>query len=67
VTKQAKNKPWTTEDDEHLREQIIAGATLRAVSQKLGRTEAAIKARAHLLKLSLRTIGGKRRASSRWV
>ena len=62
----AKSKPWTPEQDEALRKAIIAGASPLAVSQKLGRTEAAIKARAYILGLSLRTIGARRRESSKW-
>jgi hypothetical protein len=63
----AKSKPWTPEQDEALRKGIIAGASLLEVSQKLGRSEAAIKGRAYILRLSLRTIGVRRREGSKWV
>jgi hypothetical protein len=66
MTMHAKSKPWTPEDDEALRKEITSGASLLAVSQRLGRTEAAVKARAYILRLSLRTIGVKRRDSSKW-
>jgi hypothetical protein len=62
----AKSKPWTPEQDEVLRKGIIAGASLLAVSNKLGRTEAAVRARAYILGLSLRTTGRRRRESSKW-
>jgi hypothetical protein len=63
----SKSKPWTPEQDEALRKEVIAGASLLEVSEKLGRSEAAIKGRAYILRLSLRTIGVKRRDGSKWV
>ena len=57
-------KPWTAEEDEILRTEIVSGASRCAISQKLGRSESAVKARAYILRLSLRPSGTKGRSDS---
>jgi len=49
-----KGPPWTPEEDDALRKAVIAGATLPALSNALGRSESAIRSRAYILRLSLR-------------
>jgi len=57
-------KPWTAEEDEILRTEIVSGASRCAISQKLGRSESAVKARAYILRLSLRPSGTKNHSRS---
>jgi len=57
-------KPWTPEEDERLRTEIFSGASRCVISKKLGRSESAVKARAYILRLSLRPLGAKNHALS---
>src|SRR5882724_449471 len=47
-------KPWTPEADDALRNAVIAGASLTAMTEALGRSKSSIKARAYILRISLR-------------
>ena len=49
-----RSKPWTAEADDELRTGLVAGASLPALAQVLGRTESSIKSRAYILRLSLK-------------
>ena len=51
-----KGMPWTLEADNALRNAVIAGASLPALSKALGRSESSIRSRAYVLRLSLRPI-----------
>ena len=57
-------KPWTAEEDETLRTEIFSGTSRCAISQKIGRSESAVKARAYILRLSLRPSGTKNQSGS---
>ena len=46
--------PWTLGEDDALRNAVIAGASLPALSKALGRSESALRSRAYVLRLSLR-------------
>ncbi|WP_210253909.1 SANT/Myb-like DNA-binding domain-containing protein [Bradyrhizobium sp. S69] len=59
-------KTWTNEEDERLRELVVSEAEFADIAKSLGRTEKAVKARAYILRLSLRRIGVRRRGLSRW-
>ena len=50
-------KPWTSEADDALRNALVAGTALPALSQILDRTESSIKSRAYVLRLSLKPAG----------
>jgi hypothetical protein len=54
-------KAWTIEEDQRLRELIISEADFTDISRSLGRSEKAVKARAYILRLSLRRINVRRR------
>jgi len=55
-------KLWSAEEDERLRELAVTGANPSEIAAKLNRTEAAIKARAHVLRVGLRRFRARRRA-----
>ena len=57
--------PWTQTADDILRQAVLEGRSLPAICQQLGRTQAAVRARVHVLGLSLRVIGGTRRGLSK--
>lgn len=46
--------PWTAQEDKLLKQLAKENTPTRVIGLKLGRTEAAIRARAHLLGISLR-------------
>lgn len=46
-------KRWTTEDDAALKLEARAGAPIDEISTKIGRTAAAIRNRAYVLRLKL--------------
>ena len=46
-------KPWTPPDDDQLRREFEAGTPLAEIVSKTGRTEAAIKNRAYILRLKI--------------
>lgn len=56
-----KGTAWTLEADNALRNAVIAGASLPALSKVLGRSESSIKSRAYILRLSLRPISPSER------
>jgi hypothetical protein len=66
MTMARHEKPWTPEADETLRKAVLAGRSLRTMCQQLGRTEAAVRARAYVLGLSLRLAKTKRRGVAKW-
>jgi hypothetical protein len=55
------SKAWTIEEDERLREMVTSEADFADIANSLGRTGKAIKARAYILRLSLRRLGVTRR------
>ena len=57
-------KLWSAEEDERLRELAVTGANPSEIAAKLNRTEAAIKARAHVLRVGLRRFRARR--GSKW-
>jgi hypothetical protein len=59
-------RAWTNEEDQRLRELVVSEAEFADIAKSLGRTEKAVKARAYILRLSLRRIGVRRRGLSRW-
>jgi hypothetical protein len=44
---------WTAEEDDRLRLEFEAGTSLEAMATKIGRSKAAIKNRAYILRLKL--------------
>ncbi len=48
--------PWTTEDEGRLRQLILAGKSVEAISRMIERTPLAIRKKASKLKLPLRRI-----------
>jgi hypothetical protein len=52
---------WTIEEDERLRKMVVSEAVFADIANGLGRTEKVIKARAYILRLSLRRLGVRRR------
>lgn len=61
------HKPWTTHDEERLRQPIESGVSPAKIGKDLGRTESAIRARAHAMRLTLRTLGTRRKVTSMWA
>jgi hypothetical protein len=59
----ASNK-WTPEEDETLRNLVIANASIYSIAAKLKRSVPAIKGRAHVLGLPLKRVEGRRRRRS---
>jgi hypothetical protein len=49
-------KRWTLDDDKRLMELKAAGASLIEIANDLGRTEAAVKVRAHILKVKANSL-----------
>jgi hypothetical protein len=52
--------PWTDRDDEVLRHEIFARTPAAEIAVKIGRTGSAVRARAYVLRLSLRYTGSNR-------
>ena len=52
-------KAWTYEEDQLLRQEVLAGAPVQAIATKLGRTPSAIKTRSYMLRLMLGRPGTK--------
>ena len=48
------NRPWTSEDDERLRELIGQGLSRHAIAVRLGRSDTTIESRAKALQIELR-------------
>ncbi len=59
-------KPWTADEDDRLRQLVLSGAAIDQIVEGLDRTESSVRARAHLLGVTLRRFGSKRRGLSRW-
>ena len=57
---------WSHEEDERLRTLVLANTPPFEIAEALGRTVSAVKARVHLLGITLARMGMKRRALSRW-
>lgn len=53
-------KVWTAEEDHILRREALAGSPTATIAKKVGRTESAVRARAYVLRILLRT--GRRRS-----
>ena len=49
-------KSWTQDDDDILKRAVLDGWPLRDMCERLDRTKAAVRARAHVLGLSFRLI-----------
>jgi hypothetical protein len=54
-------KPWTQKADDILKRAVFEGWSLPAMCETLGRTEAAVRARAYVLGLSFRLVASKGR------
>jgi len=57
---------WTEDDEEQLRQLVLANAPPYEIAVTLGRTVAAVKARAHSLGLTIARFGIRRRGLARW-
>jgi hypothetical protein len=51
-----RNRPWTPEDDSHLRTLLEGGASIALVAAKLKRTIGAVRGRAATIGISLKKI-----------
>ena len=58
---------WTPEEEGKLKQLVLANTPLPDIAIELGRTVAAVKARAYELRLALGHFGAARRRPSRWV
>jgi hypothetical protein len=58
-------KPWTLKADDILKRAIFEGWSLPAICERLGRTEAAVRARAYVLGLSFRLVSPKGKSASK--
>ena len=58
-------KPWTQKADDTLRQAVLEGWSLPNICQRLGRTEAAVRARVYTLGLSFRMVRARRRGGSK--
>jgi hypothetical protein len=47
------HNPWTPDADQQLREMVLRGKSVHAISARLKRTLRAVRSRAHLLGLSV--------------
>jgi hypothetical protein len=59
-----ETKRWTAEEDDVLRQEALAGSPVAEIATKLGRSESAVRTRAYTLRVLLRTVGIRRRASA---
>jgi hypothetical protein len=57
---------WTQEEEEQLRHLVLANTPSFEIAERLGRTLAAVYAKASSLGLTLSRLGIRRRALSRW-
>jgi hypothetical protein len=57
---------WTEDEEQRLRQLVLANTPPFEIAKTLGRTVSAVKARAHLLGITLARLGMKRRGLSRW-
>ena len=57
-------KPWTPEEDGILAKEALAGSPPTEIASKLGRTESAVRTRAYVLRVLLRSANIKRRGSA---
>ena len=46
-------RPWTQEDDQRLKRELLAGVPIDEVAKNLGRTRSSIESRAPLLRIAL--------------
>ena len=51
-----QREPWTSEEDEVLRQAAFAGRNAREIAGLVGRTESAVRTRAYTLRIPLRQI-----------
>jgi hypothetical protein len=56
----SRTMPWTSKEDERLRSMIIAGQRAPEIAIQLQRSVAAVNARAHKLRLSLKRLKAKK-------
>jgi hypothetical protein len=59
-------KVWTAEEDERLRQMVVADVSLADMAVTLGRSDGAVKSRTYFLRLSRKRVGVSRRALSKW-
>jgi hypothetical protein len=57
---------WTEEEEQRLRNLLLASTPPIEVAETLGRSVSAIKAKCHLLGISLARSGIRRRGLARW-
>lgn len=48
-------KVWTAEEDQILEREALAGSPTAVIAEKVGRTDSAVRARAYVLRILLRT------------
>jgi hypothetical protein len=63
---QDKRKPWTADEDEHLRQLVLSGASVASAAKRLGRTVPSVTARAYAIGVPLRRFQARRRPLSKW-
>jgi len=59
-------KPWTSEEEDLLRQEVLAGTPIRLIASKMDRSEPAIRSRAYALRLMLGRPGVTRRGMTKW-
>jgi hypothetical protein len=62
----ANSDRWTDDDEERLRQLVLANTPPFQIAEALGRTVSAVKARAHSLGITLAILGFRRRGLSKW-
>jgi DNA-directed RNA polymerase specialized sigma24 family protein len=60
-----ETKRWTSDEDEILRKEALAGSPVTEIASKIGRSESAVRTRAYTLRVPLRMVG-MRRSVSAW-
>lgn len=59
--RQSHGRPWDEDADDELRRLIAGGAMLPEISRAMGRTQEAVRSRANILKLPVRSSPGRGR------
>ena len=61
-----KTKPWTSEDDKLLMQEVLAGTRTDLIASRVGRSKSAVKHRVPILGLTLGRVRTKPRSQANW-
>jgi hypothetical protein len=61
-----KTKPWTSEDDNLLRQEVLAGTRTDLITSRVGRSKSGVKHQVSILGLTLGRVKAKPRSQANW-